>query len=471
MDRDKPSSPRRPRPIQCHEPEAAPIAARDGRTAAWVALGRVFAGGAYATLALDAELTAGGVTDTREIALAHEILMGTLRYLPQLDKALTSITNLNLNSIPARIVDLLRISVYQLLHLKRVPAYAIVNEAAKRTTEAGFPRLVGMVNASLRKIEENRPAPFKPSGDELNDLEEETALPQWLASRWLARFGYADARKLGLTLLKPAPLTLRVNTTRTSVDEMTELLTKLGYNVSPGAPRLPIVRLGKATGIMRTTLYIDGYFYLQDESTLLVPMVLAPPPGARVLDLCAGLGGKSTFMAQLMGNKGEIVAVDQNKVKLHLLDENTKRMEFTIIRSMQADLLTADIPPADYVLLDSPCSNLGTIRHRPELKWSTKPTALPAIVKLEKTLLAKAAALTNPGGWLVYSTCTMEPEENEEVVAAFLTEHKDFTTVDAVERLPKELVECWNLKGPFVRTYPHCHDVDGAFVALFRREA
>jgi 16S rRNA (cytosine967-C5)-methyltransferase len=470
VDKPKPS----PRPLRAEkrpEPAAIPITVKDGRTAAWVALGRVLTGGAYATLALDAELTAGKVTDTREVALAHEILLGTLRYLPQLDRALTTITNLNLKTIPARIVDLLRISVYQLLHLKRVPAYAIVNEAAKRTADAGFPRLVGMVNAVLRKIEENRPAPFNPSGDELDDLEEETALPRWLASRWLKQFGYAEARKLGQTLLKPAILTLRVNTTKTTVEEMTELLTKLGYQVTAGAPGLPTVRLAKATGITRTTLYIDGYFYLQDESTLLAPIVLAPPPGARVLDLCAGLGGKSTFMAQLMQNQGEIVAVDQNAEKLRLLEENARRMGFGIIQPLQADILAADIPSADYVLLDCPCSNLGTVRHRPELKWSTKPTALPSIVRLEKALLEKAAVLTNPGGWLVYSTCTMELEEDEEVVQAFLSDHSDFKVIDVVERLPRELVETWELEGPFVRTYPHRHDVDGAFVALLRREA
>lgn len=442
----------------------------DVRSVVLRALGKVIGEKAYATMALEAELARNPLTPL-DTGLATELLFGTLRYLDMLDDILMTVPKLNLNTIPAKVLDVMRLAVYQILFLDRVPSYAIVNEAVKETAALGQRKLGGMVNASLRRVDENRPAPFAPTGDQLKDLMKEAVLPEWLAARWLKHFGYEEARELGLAMLVPAQTTLRVNTLLTNTEQLSQDLTKLGYVLTNSAPGVPSLRLLKGVGISNTIPYKEGHFYLQDESSMIAPMVLNPPPGATVLDLCCGLGGKSTSLAQLMKNEGRIIGLDSNHNKLSIAHENVERLGITILETIEGGLGETMLEEADYVLLDVPCSNLGTLRHRPELKWALHLTGLFEVYRLERRLLADAARLVKPGGLLVYSTCTGETEEDEEIVNGFLAEHEQFELEDATQNLPQELVESWQLTAPFVHIYPHKHNCDAAFVAALRRKA
>ena len=383
--------------------------------------------------------------DIRDRALALELVYGVLRHQSALDWRLNHVATKSMAKLPARIRMALRLGAYQLLHLDRIPPSAAVNEsvALMKTggTSAHWP---GFVNAVLRALTRT-PAPPWPDRvtDPVRALSIQHACPAWLAERWIARLGVQDAEALCRAMTDIPPLTIRVNTLRTTRDVLASQLTELGCVVTPTRISPVGLILEKFGSVADLPLFRDGTFYVEDEAAQLVAPILDPQPGESVLDACAAPGGKTTHLAALMQNQGEIIAVDKHAARLCLLEDNCARLGISIVRTLRADA-ASPLPPTlrehlfDRILLDAPCSGLGVLRRHPEGKWRKEVELLKQHQTLQCRLLEQAGNRLRPGGVLVYSTCTSEPEENEQVIDQFCSAHKEFRRESVAPWLPSQ---------------------------------
>jgi 16S rRNA (cytosine967-C5)-methyltransferase len=289
-----------------------------------------------------------------------------------------------------------------------------------------------------------------------------------VVKRWLPRFGPEETRALLQASNERPPLTVRINRLKTDIPVFLARLEEqqIAYT---GSVHIPYVLRTKGMArIGQMELFRSGMFTIQDESAALPSILLDPQPGERIIDLCAAPGGKTTHLAELMGDRGDIVAVDKYAVKLAQLKASCDRLGVTSVRFLEADGATLTLDqPADRVLLDAPCSGLGVLAKKPDLKWKRETSDLVRLAVLQRQLIDNAAALVRPGGVLVYSTCTTEPEENGLLVRSFLERHPDFVLEDARTFISRDLV---NDEG-FVETLPHRHGMDGSFAARLVKRA
>jgi 16S rRNA (cytosine967-C5)-methyltransferase len=443
------------------------------RTAAYHALRALFAN----QLDLPAALVRSrrDLEDERDRALAAEIVTGTMRWLRALDTLIKSFARRPVRKIDIEVLVVLRLSMYQLLHLDRVPASAVVDDAVDLVRAAQKPSATGFVNAVLRSLLRQRhklPLPAYPATPARAVQREYLGIthshPDWLVERWLERHGF-DAAEAWVRFNNETPaLTLRVNTLRASVDEATRALEAAGVETQRAryAPDGLVVTAGNP--LRRAP---DGLVFVQDEASQLVALIVDPQPGERVLDLCASPGGKTTAIAAAMRDRGTVVATDVRPQRLALLERTVKASGSGIVQIQRVES-TGPLPfgaEFDRVLVDVPCSGLGTIRRDPDIRWKRKESDLPQLATLQLELLGRAAATVRPGGRLVYATCSSEPEENEEVVKAFLARHQDFTPVDlAGETLPLAMSRLIDADGMF-RTLPFRDRLEAFFAATLRR--
>jgi 16S rRNA (cytosine967-C5)-methyltransferase len=367
------------------------------------------------------------LSDERDRALAGEIAAGTLRWQGAIDHVIEAFAGRRLSRLDREIVAILRISGFQLLHLDRVPASAVVDDAVEMTKKAGKRSASGFVNALLRRLSRERDRLPLPSTPPLDLLSITLSHPRWLAERWLTRYG-ADAAVAWATFDNgPAPLTLRANTLKTSRDDLARALGDAGVETRPArfAPNGLIVTAGNP---LLTPLADSGAFVVQDEASQLVGEFAGALAGERILDACASPGGKTTQMAAAMRDEGAIVAADVRGRRIDLLGRTVAASGARSIRIVQAD--ARGTPPFraafDAVLVDAPCSGLGTIRRDPDVRWRRTEKDLASLAAAQLEMLANLASAVRPGGRLIYSTCSSEPEENDAVVAAFLAGHAEF---------------------------------------------
>jgi 16S rRNA (cytosine967-C5)-methyltransferase len=406
-------------------------------------LERVEVDAAFADLALDAELQRRPLPP-RDVALATEIVYGTLRWQRYLDWILAPHSRRPLAALDARVRVLLRLTAYQLVFLDRVPAYAAVHDAVGLA--GGAPGVAGYVEALATRC----------------------SFPGWLAARWVARHGPAEAEALMRALNERPPLTVRANTLRTSREALAARLrdeTGATVEATPLAPDGLRVQGGGDPG--GWPAFVEGQCVVQDEASMLVARLLEPAAGATLADVCAAPGTKTTHLAQLMHDRGRVLAFDPQPARLARLVDAVARLGVTIVEPVAGDVET--VAPrwagaCDGVLVDAPCSNLGVLRRNPEAKWRRQPADLAAAGARQRAILDAAAALVRPGGRLVYATCSLEPEENDEVVRDFLAGHAAFT-VDPPTAGPVSPDA-----GGFVRCLPHRHGTDG-FTAIRLRRA
>jgi 16S rRNA (cytosine967-C5)-methyltransferase len=415
--------------------------------------------------------------DDRDRALAAEIATGVQRWRAALDYLIVQFSRRRLAQLDAEVVEILRLSAYQLLHLTRVPASAVVDDAVDLTKRAGKQSARGFVNAILRSISRGRrdlPLPRRPEGASdreaaLDYLSITLSHPRWLAARWLDRYGFETAEAWTRFNNSPAPLTLRVNRLRTSSESLVRRLSDEGVTVVPGAfaPDALLVRDGHP---LRGAGVRDGWFVVQDEASQLVAQLAHARPGMRVLDACAAPGGKATAMAADMQNEGLLVAADVRDRRLELLRQTIAASEAHNVAIVQANLLQplpfADV--FDLVVVDAPCSGLGTLRRDPDIKWRRREDDLVTLAAGELTMLQRAAEVVAPGGRLVYATCSSEPDENDGVVNAFLAGTERFVRVDAREAAPDLAPSVVDDRG-WLRTEPHRHGLEAFFGAVLSR--
>ena len=421
----------------------------------------------------------GSLHDSRDRALAAEIATGVQRWRARLDYLIVYFSKRPLNRLDPEIIAILRMGAYQLLHLTRVPAAAVVDDAVDLAGRAGKRSGAGFVNAILRTIARKRgglPLPPRPDPAHrdaaLDYFSITLSHPRWLAARWYDRLGFAAAEAWMQFNNAPAPLTLRANPLRTSRADLVHRLAEENVRVHPGrfAPNALVVNEGNP---LQGAGLAEGLFVVQDEASQLVALLAASQIGPRVLDTCASPGGKTTALAAAMkvaGLAGILVACDVRARRMKLLRNTVAASGADNVRLVQADLLHP-LPftaPFDCVVVDAPCSGLGTLRRDPDIKWRRHEEDLAALAAAELTMLRHAAEMVRPGGRLVYATCSSEPEENETTVEAFLASGAGFALADLRSSdtgLPADVIDS---RG-HLRTSPDLHGLEAFFGAVFRR--
>ncbi len=382
---------------------------------------------AWATPTLDGELARAGLDD-RDRRLASELVYGVLRHRTRIDRALAA--NADLSRTPPRVLTALRVATYQLRMLDRVPAYAAVDDAVDAARELGGPKLAGFANALLRKIAAAAEPPLPPPGPERVELE--YSLPRWIVDELAAVVGDDALAARGAAFAEPAPLVARVNRRRTTREALIEHLHVAGVTARP-VDSVPSALVLEGLGDpARSPSFSSGLWTVQDAGAQLVGHVAAPRAGQRILDACAGVGGKSTHLAELADDAVDIDAADRSTTKLGLLAETARRLGASRIRPVTCDLLDPKAPLADaydLIVLDAPCSGLGVLRRHPDAKWRLRPDDVPRLAAVQEQLLDAVLARLAPGGALVYSVCTFTRAEGPLQIAGLRARRPDLRLV------------------------------------------
>jgi 16S rRNA (cytosine967-C5)-methyltransferase len=426
--------------------------------------------GAYASLALAGELDRAGLGSS-DRALATELCYGVLRLRRRLDRALGSCAPRGLDRLDHRVRDTLRLAAFQLLCLERVPAHAAVNDAVEEVKRLRGARLGGFANAVLRRLaQQGEPPAPDPAADLVAHLVEWHSYPEWLARLYLTELGPEGALALAAAQNQAAPVWLRANPARGGREAAALAVTaarpEAEVTPSPDLPDALRLRGGANPGDLAA--YREGLVTVQDLGAQVVGHLCGAAPGERILDACAGVGGKSTHLASLAGGNAVIEAADRSARKLGLLAEHARRLGAEGVAPVEVDLTEPGprlAPAYDRVLLDAPCTGLGVVRRHPELKWRRVAADAARLAELQARLLDALAPRVRPGGLLVYSVCTITPEEGAGQVARFLAHHPDFTR----DPPPPLLAPFVGADGR-VRTLPHRHDADGFVAARLRRQ-
>ena len=428
----------------------------------------------HADVLLDYALTHGNLK-RRDRALLTEMVYGTLRWRGRIDWVAERFLSQPLTKMKARLRNILRLTLYQLLFLSKVPEYAAVNEGVVLAKQWNGQRGGALVNAVARKILREKESISFPSAEE--NPEKHLAVmwshPEWLVRLWQDYLPGEDIADLLAANNRKAFVTLRVNSMRTDRDALLEKLRAEGVSAVPCHWSPQGMKVRAPSTVERLPGFREGLFQVQGEASQMVGFLLDPQPHETVLDACAAPGGKTTHLAELMTDLGEVVAVDASARELEKLKENVQRLELASIRVFHVDVAQG-LPPScpqtyDRILVDAPCSGLGTLRSHPEAKWQRKTSDVKRLAELQSKILQRVVRYLKPGGILVYATCTLTMDENEGVVKEFLQREKGMILEDAASILPGDAKGM--TRGKFFLALPHKHDTDGFFAARIRRAA
>lgn len=408
-------------------------------------------------------------------AFLTELIYGVLRWRERLDWVIRHFSKVPFKKIELEILNILRLGLYQISFLTRTPASAAVNESvelAKKIRERGGG---GFVNAILRStLREKEEIPYPDLGkDPALHVSVVQSHPLWLVRRWIKELGPEETLKVCMANNQISALTLRTNTLRIHREDLIEKLREKRLNPSPCSFSEEGILLKDPPPTSELPFLKEGLYIIQNEASQLVTFLLGPKAGERILDACAAPGGKTSHMAQKMRNEGEIYALDLNREKLNQLEESCRRLGIEMVKAMRGDAaLTLPIPRGlefDRVLADVPCSGFGTLRRNPDLKWRRGEEDIKRLSELQFSILSNLSGYLKAGGILVYSTCTVFHEENEDVVEKFLNEHSGFRLDRIVEILSEKYYPF--IKNGYFKTFPPRDEMDGFFVARLRKES
>ncbi len=414
----------------------------------------------YADVLLE-NLFAKNKISAQDRAFIQEIFFGVIRWQKRLIWIIEQFFRGSFKKSPRFVRSILQSSLYQLIFLERIPTYAVINEAVRMAKIKGGKYWSGKINGILRNYQKNQDNIIFPNINK-SPVEAISILyshPEWLVDRWLKRWGRDETIALCSANNERPSITLRVNCLKISADLLIEKLTKFGIKISKSKFTENFLRADGLPNLSQFELFQKGLFSIQDESAGLACQLLGANVGEKVIDLCAAPGGKTTYLTELGKNKAIVYSIDRRLSRLKFIRENLKRLGFSDSRIIQADGKIFSCKPVDKVLVDAPCSGLGVLSKRVDLKWRRKQEQMDELTNLQLELLKNAASIVKTGGSLVYSTCTIEPQENEEIVNQFLKENRQFQIDSPINYIPENFISD---KG-FVYTYPHKSGMDGSF--------
>jgi 16S rRNA (cytosine967-C5)-methyltransferase len=447
-----------------------------GRQLAWTVLNRIETEKSYTNLALQIILEEFGEVERREKAFCTELVYGTLRHLLKIDYILERLLNRPLKLLPVSVKTMMRLALYQLIYHQEIPERAVCYSAVDLIKDSKYRGLASLVNGVLRNYLRIRNQILFP--DPQNDLPKflsiEYSHPLWLVERWLTRFGRERTEAILRAGNERPPLTVRLNPTQGEIPAILAALESEGMVCRPGWLLPEAVNLENLpVSIEETAAFQTGKITPQDESSMLVAHILQPVPGEFILDLCAAPGGKSTHMAELMRNQGRIISLDDHPHKVALITKNAQRLALSSIHPKLGDarkFSLANGELADAVLVDAPCSGTGVLRRRVDARYRRQPEDLRQLADLQREILGQASLWVKPGGRLIYSTCTLETEENQDQSGWFIKNHPEFELADYREYLPEKIVSCLkDSNQKWVTILPGQTGGDGFFICRFNR--
>ena len=411
--------------------------------------------------------------ELKDKSFITEVVYGTLKYRLKLDYIINNFSKTQVQKMKPLIRNIIRMSVYQMFYLDKVPVSAIINEAVNIVKKRKFGNLSGFVNGVLRAVDRNKDNIVYPNKEEdfVSYLSIMYSMPDWIVKDWLLTYDSETVEKICTALNERARVCIRVNTLRAHREQVKEALQKEHVLCEAGALLDEALYLKNLDNLQDLTSFKEGLWTVQDESAMLVAHVLDPKPYDKVLDMCSAPGGKSIHMAELMENKGQIISADVHEHKLELIQKNAKRMGIDIMMPVLQDgtLMNAEFIGAfDKILLDAPCSGLGIMKRKPDIRYNKTPQDLKEIVLLQKKIARNAASYLKEEGRLVYSTCTLSKEENEEMVH-YIESELNLELCDITYAVPEILRPYIKHKGA-LQILPFAAGTDGFFIACFKKK-
>lgn len=422
---------------------------------------------AYSDRLLETKLRDAGL-EGPDAGLVTALVQGTLRQRALLDHHLDAFTGGRFADLPAPIRAALRLGAFQILILTRVPESAAVDQSVELAKRYGHPGTAGIVNAVLRRLARGERAPLPdPNTHPVDHLAVRLSHPAWLVSRWVARYGPAEAARLLEADNEEPYVSVRPNLHRTDPAAFLEALQAEGHRATPGPNGGPVFLMDRGYVAARSPLFRQGLLTLQDEAEAAVVLVLDPKPGESILDLCAAPGGKSSQIAERIAPGGTLVALERHRSRALALRSNlVDRLRLPGVHVACGDGRRPPLArPFDRVLVDAPCTGLGVLRRRADARWRKEEAAIPEMAAMQRALLDGAAPLVRRGGVMVYSVCSLEPEETDEIVESFLRTHPEFEREHVRPFLPAGFTAA----EPDFRAYPHRHRTDGVYACRMVR--
>ncbi len=425
--------------------------------------------GAYADVALDRVLQKANLQDS-DRRLMTELVYGTVRRQRTLDTLIDQIANKKSHQQPPDLRTILHLGLYQLRYQERIPASAAVNTTVELAKENRFSGLAGFVNGLLRqyiRLVERGGDPLQLPENPVERLGIFHSFPDWIIQVWFEQLGFTQTEQLCEWMNQSPAIDLRINPLRTSIEEVEAALQSVGVVVRRSKLPQALRLIGSAGPIQKLPGFSEGWWTVQDSSAQLVSHLLDPQPGEIVIDACAAPGGKTTHMAELMADKGQIWACDRTSSRLRKLQENSQRLNLQSIQVCTGDSrhFTQFQNIADRVLLDAPCSGLGTLHRHADARWRQTPKSVQELSILQKELLSHTSTFVKHGGVLVYATCTLHPVENEEVISAFLAESPGWQ----IEFPNVDLLYSHTTPQGWFKVWPQQQDMDGFFMVRLRK--
>ncbi|MCQ6274045.1 16S rRNA (cytosine(967)-C(5))-methyltransferase RsmB [Bacillus sp. V3B] len=409
--------------------------------------------------------------DKKDIGLLTELTYGTLQRKIALDYYLSPFLAKN-KKLESWVRQLLRLTIYQMVYLDKIPDRAAIHEAVEIAKRRGHKGIASLVNGILRSMQREGIPSFDAIEDPIERLSIRTSHPLWLVKRWVSQFGFEETKAMCELNLTAPTMTGRVNTTKISRDECLVQLASEGFEVKASLV-VPEAILCLKGNLAHSDTFKKGLLTIQDESSMIVGLALGVTDQQKVLDACAAPGGKSTHIAEKMNGTGEVISLDLHEHKVKLIRENARRLELSNIQAKTLD--SRDVQEHfekesfDRILLDAPCTGLGVMRRKPDIKYTKKEEDLFQLQKIQKTLLESVASLLKKDGILVYSTCTIDQEENQEVVEAFLQQHPEYVRDETFrERIPGEIQSL--VKNSEMQILPQYFNSDGFYIACLRKK-
>lgn len=430
---------------------------KNARQTAFEILCKIQRDSSYSNLALESALDNSEMSGV-EKAFTSALVYGVIERLYTLDFEISQYLSQPLKKLKPQVLTILRMGTYQILFMDKIPDSAAINESVKLTKKNSMSFASGLVNAVLRKVCNN-------GITETDDMTVKFSAPEWLCKLWSSAYGDDNCQKLLESTFGYTDTVIRVNTLKTDADKLISILNNEGITAEKSAVIHDALIITKSGALHKTKAYTDGLFHVQDTSSQLCCKALNVQSDDIVLDVCAAPGGKSFTLCQMLENSGMVYSFDIHQHRIKLIENGAKRLGITNLTAMENDasLFNATIPQADKILCDVPCAGLGVIRKKPEIRYKNYDE-INSLPELQYQILKTSSEYLKVGGTLVYSTCSLNPDENENVIKRFLDENKNFESVKILAELQRYCNDT-----DYISLMPHIHGCDGFFIAAVRK--